>query len=96
MIVISTIVGALAGMLGMYVSVWLDISSGATIVLLEAAAFLVTFVATGVLRRRRAGRIKPSPASPRSDLRTTWADRYAATCEMKVLAALIGMAKPMP
>lgn len=53
MIVISTIIGAVAGVVGMYVSYWLDISSGATIVLLEAAAFLITFVGTTVTRRRQ-------------------------------------------
>jgi manganese/iron transport system permease protein/iron/zinc/copper transport system permease protein len=54
MIVLSTIIGALAGLLGMYVSYWLDISSGATIVLLEAAGFLAALLAT-TLRRRRPG-----------------------------------------
>ncbi|MBA2382057.1 MAG: metal ABC transporter permease [Chloroflexi bacterium] len=59
MIVISTIIGAVAGVLGMYVSYWLDISSGATIVLLEAAGFLVVFVATTVTRRRRSWTEQP-------------------------------------
>ncbi len=59
MIVISTIIGALAGVLGMYVSYWLDISSGATIVLLEAAAFLIVFVGTTVTRRRRSWTQQP-------------------------------------
>src|SRR5215208_2264650 len=44
MIVLSTILGAAAGLLGMYVSYWLDVSSGATIVLLEAAIFLLVTV----------------------------------------------------
>lgn len=59
MIVISTIIGALAGVLGMYVSYWLDISSGATIVLLETAAFLIVFVGTTVTRRRRSWTQQP-------------------------------------
>ena len=54
MIVLSTIIGALAGLLGMYVSYWLDISSGATIVLLEAAGFLAALLTT-TLRRRQPG-----------------------------------------
>ncbi len=54
MIGISTIVGALAGIVGMYVSYWLDVSSGATIVLLEAAVFVVCVVATSLTRRRPA------------------------------------------
>jgi ABC-type Mn2+/Zn2+ transport system permease subunit len=52
MIVISTVIGALAGGLGMYVSYWLDVSSGATIVLLEAALFIVTLVAVSIAGRR--------------------------------------------
>jgi len=51
MIVLSTVFGALAGIAGMYVSYWLDISSGATIVLLEAAGFAATLAATRVRRR---------------------------------------------
>jgi manganese/iron transport system permease protein/iron/zinc/copper transport system permease protein len=52
MIVLATFLGALSGVLGMYVSYWLDISSGATIVLLEAAMFLAALVGTSTLRRR--------------------------------------------
>jgi len=52
MIIISTAIGAMAGVIGMYVSYWLDISSGATIVLLEAAVFLLVLIATTILRRR--------------------------------------------
>ena len=51
MIVLSTLIGALAGVLGMYVSYWLDVSSGATIVLLEAAGFVAVLIATNVRRR---------------------------------------------
>jgi hypothetical protein len=35
----------------MYASYWLDISSGATIVLLEAATFAVVLAATSVFKR---------------------------------------------
>ena len=52
MLVLSTVMGALAGLVGMYLSYWLDVSSGATIVLLEAAVFLVVFLATTLSRRR--------------------------------------------
>ena len=52
MIVISTLIGALAGGLGMYVSYWLDVSSGATIVLLEAALFVVTLLVVSIAGRR--------------------------------------------
>lgn len=52
MIVLSTLIGASAGLVGMYLSYWLDVSSGATIVLLEAAVFLIVFLGTTVSRRR--------------------------------------------
>ena len=52
MLVLSTVMGALAGLVGMYLSYWLDVSSGATIVLLEAGVFLAVFVATTLSRRR--------------------------------------------
>jgi ABC-type Mn2+/Zn2+ transport system permease subunit len=52
MIVYSTVIGSAAGVVGMYVSYWLDVSSGATIVLLEAAIFTVCVAATTVTRRR--------------------------------------------
>jgi ABC-type Mn2+/Zn2+ transport system permease subunit len=51
MIVISTIIGTASGILGMYVSYWLDISSGATIVLLEASIFGAVFLGERLLRR---------------------------------------------
>jgi len=72
MILLSTAIGALAGGLGMYVSYWLDVSSGATIVLLEAAAFAVVAIATGLLRRRPAWVDQPiapnAPDRPADDL----------------------------
>jgi ABC-type Mn2+/Zn2+ transport system permease subunit len=52
MLVASTVMGAVSGVVGMYLSYWLDVSSGATIVLLEAGVFLAVFVATTVSRRR--------------------------------------------
>jgi manganese/iron transport system permease protein/iron/zinc/copper transport system permease protein len=52
MLVLSSLLGAASGALGMYLSYWLDISSGATIVLLEAFIFGVVFVANAVRGRR--------------------------------------------
>ena len=52
MLVLSTVFGAVSGLVGMYLSYWLDVSSGATIVLLEAAVFLAVFAATTATRRR--------------------------------------------
>ena len=57
---LSATLGAGAGALGMYASYWLDISSGATIVLLEAIGFGLAF-AWSALRRRR-GTWEPSPS----------------------------------
>jgi len=61
MIVLSTAIGALSGGVGMYVSYWLDVSSGATIVLLEAAAFAVVLALTTLLGRRSSVADQPIP-----------------------------------
>jgi manganese/iron transport system permease protein/iron/zinc/copper transport system permease protein len=52
MIVLSTFIGAVSGVLGMYLSYWADVSSGATIVLLEAAIFGLVYAATSIGRSR--------------------------------------------
>jgi ABC-type Mn2+/Zn2+ transport system permease subunit len=44
MLVLSALLGAGAGAVGMFASYWLDLSSGATIVLLEAAGFGLAFL----------------------------------------------------
>ena len=54
MLVLSGVLGALSGLVGMYLSFWLDISSGATIVLLEAGVFAITLTGTALLGRRPA------------------------------------------
>ncbi len=59
MLWLSTLIGALAGGIGMYVSYFADISSGATIVLVGTAVFLVTYAVTGAQGRRR-----PAPPAP--------------------------------
>lgn len=61
MLLLSAAFGAGAGALGMYASYWLDISSGATIVLLEAAGFVVAFAWSAM--RGRSGTWTPAPAS---------------------------------
>jgi manganese/iron transport system permease protein/iron/zinc/copper transport system permease protein len=53
MLWLSTTIGALCGFAGMIISYHLDISSGATIVLVGAALFAVVFTATGSRGRRR-------------------------------------------
>jgi len=68
MLVLSTSIGAVAGFVGMFLSYHLDISSGATIVLVDFLVFVVTLAATGPGRLRRRNRaldrdeaLAPSP-----------------------------------
>ncbi len=53
MLVLSTVIGAACGFVGMTLSYHLDVPSGTTIVLTGAAAFCVTLAATGPRRLRR-------------------------------------------
>jgi manganese/iron transport system permease protein/iron/zinc/copper transport system permease protein len=62
MLFLSAAFGAAAGALGMYVSYWLDISSGATIVLLEAAGFGAAFAWSAAQGRRGAWAPDPQPS----------------------------------
>lgn len=54
MLWLSTLIGAACGFAGMVLSYHLDVSSGATIVLVGAGLFAVVFAATGSRGRRRA------------------------------------------
>ena len=65
MIVLSTLIGSGAGVVGMYASYWLDVSSGATIVLLEAAIFALCLVGTTVTHRRPSWVSQPIPTLAR-------------------------------
>lgn len=58
MLWLSTLIGAVTGGAGMYLSYFANISSGATIVLVGASVFVVTYAATG----RRSTR-RPRPAA---------------------------------
>ncbi|HET7375074.1 MAG TPA: metal ABC transporter permease [Anaerolineae bacterium] len=51
LIVFSVVIGALTGLIGMYLSYYLDIASGASIVLLQAAVFVVVLTITSVQKR---------------------------------------------
>jgi ABC-type Mn2+/Zn2+ transport system permease subunit len=55
MLWLSTLIGGLCGLVGIYLSFFLDVASGATIVLVAASLFVLTFGAT-ILRRRLGGR----------------------------------------
>jgi hypothetical protein len=48
----------------MYVSYWLDIASGATIVLLQAAFFLAALAGVAIFRRPRSAGARAAVASP--------------------------------
>lgn len=55
MLLLSTGIGAVCGLVGMYASFQLDIASGASIVLTGALLFVVVFAVTGSQARRRLG-----------------------------------------
>ncbi|WP_019877030.1 metal ABC transporter permease [Sporichthya polymorpha] len=64
MLVLSTVVGALCGFVGMNLSYHLDVPSGTTIVLTGAALFLLVLAATGGRRLSRTARSAPAPVRP--------------------------------
>jgi ABC-type Mn2+/Zn2+ transport system permease subunit len=53
MLVLSVVIGAVSGFAGMYVSWYLDVSSGASIVLVSSALFVVVYAISGARNRRR-------------------------------------------
>lgn len=55
---LAIVLGVASAVIGLYVSYWFDVASGATIVLVETSFFLVALALgprTGLLSRRRAG-----------------------------------------
>jgi ABC-type Mn2+/Zn2+ transport system permease subunit len=56
MLGLSTLIGALTGFFGIYLSYYVDVASGATIVLLQAALFVVA-LAVATLQRRAVQRL---------------------------------------
>ena len=60
---LALLIGALAPIVGLYLSYWLDAASGATIVLVETAVFGLTLLLgprTGLLKRRAAATSAPA------------------------------------
>jgi manganese/iron transport system permease protein/iron/zinc/copper transport system permease protein len=57
MLILSTIVGALCSIVGIYISYYNDVASGATIVLVAATLFVIVFAATALIARRRLSRL---------------------------------------
>ena len=64
MLWLSTLIGAACGFAGLVLSYHLDVSSGATIVLVGAALFAVVFTFTGQRGRRRAAGLAPEHDRP--------------------------------
>lgn len=66
LMVLASIVGIASAVVGLYLSYWLDVASGATIVLVETGLFLIALALgpRGVIARRRGGATVPveSPA----------------------------------
>ena len=65
LVVLAVAIGIGSSVVGLYVSYWLDVASGATIVLVQTALFLVALVLgprSGLLGRRRAA-VSPSLAT---------------------------------
>jgi ABC-type Mn2+/Zn2+ transport system permease subunit len=62
MLAISVGVGTLSGFFGVYFSYYLDVSSGASVVLVAAAIFVVAFALSGVRRRRLPSEAAPTQA----------------------------------
>ena len=56
MILLSTLFGALSGLMGMYFSYYVNVASGATIVLLQASVFGLVLTVT-LLQKRAARRL---------------------------------------
>lgn len=65
MMVISVLVGALCGFVGIYVSYYVDVSSGASIVLVAACAFMLALLYSAVRNRVAAASLAPeTPTAP--------------------------------
>ncbi len=63
MMLLSTAIGALCGLCGVYASWYLDISSGPSVVLISAAAFMAALTYSGVRNRLAFARWQTSRAS---------------------------------
>ena len=60
MLVLATLLGALCGAVGMYVSFYTNVASGAAIVLTMAGVFVLVYAATALISRRRLQRLAPA------------------------------------
>ncbi len=58
MLLISVIIGAFCGLGGLYMSFYIDVSSGASVVLFSAIVFMIAFAYTSIRRRLGSARWK--------------------------------------
>jgi manganese/iron transport system permease protein len=66
LMLLAAVVGIASAVFGLYLSYWLDVASGATIVLVETALFLVALLIgpRGVIARRRETHLTPRANGP--------------------------------
>ncbi len=66
LMLLAAVVGIASAVLGLYLSYWLDVASGATIVLVETALFLIALLIgpRGVIARRRETHLTPEANGP--------------------------------
>ena len=64
MVVLSSGLGALCGLMGIYVSWWIDVSSGASVVLLSATLFIAALAYSGLRRQFGASRRRLAARPP--------------------------------
>jgi ABC-type Mn2+/Zn2+ transport system permease subunit len=62
MVLLGAAIGTCCGLLGMLLSYYLDVASGATVVLTAAAIFLIVLTLTSLRRRLRSERTRRSTA----------------------------------
>jgi manganese/iron transport system permease protein len=64
MMVLSTLLGGLCGAAGMYLSYYLDVASGATVVLVAASLFVLSWLYVELRQHRLAAVARPATARP--------------------------------
>jgi len=65
LMLLAALIGIASAVVGLYLSYWFDVASGATIVLVQTSAFVVALVLgpRGLLARRRWVATEPDPAA---------------------------------
>jgi ABC-type Mn2+/Zn2+ transport system permease subunit len=56
MVLLATLIGTMCGLIGMLLSYYLDVASGATVVLTAAVTFLLVLIGTSARRRLATAR----------------------------------------